>query len=391
MADVFISYAHEDQDFVRELHEALGKLNRDTWIDWKDIPRTAKWIDEVYSGIESADAFAFVISPDSVASEFCIVELNHAVEHNKRLVPIWHCDVDDESVPPELSSHQYVFFRESDDFDRAFEDLIEALDADLDWRREHTWLEMRAIEWNNKGQNSSCALRGRDLEEAEAWLERAAEKEPKPTDLQRQYITSSRETTKVQRAMYGAVTVVVIVIAILGSVAWWQWREAEEQKDINLGRQLASQAELVGNQGDRLLQNSVLLAVEAKRRLPPSSGESDPSSLEADQVLRSGLPLLRRPVASLANEDSVNSVAFSLDGKYLATASRDKTARVWDITSREEFARMTHEDSVNDVAFSPDGKYLATASDDKTARVWDVASGKEVARMTHEDFVNGVA
>ena len=185
MADVFISYAHEDQDFVRELHEALGKLNRDTWIDWKDIPRTAKWIDEVYSGIESADAFAFVISPDSVASEFCIVELNHAVEHNKRLVPIWHCDVDDESVPPELSSHQYVFFRESDDFDRAFEDLIEALDADLDWRREHTWLEMRAIEWNNKGQDSSCALRGRDLKEAEAWLEKAAEKEPKPTDLQR--------------------------------------------------------------------------------------------------------------------------------------------------------------------------------------------------------------
>ena len=116
MADVFISYAREDQDFARELHEALEKHKRDTWIDWKDIPRTAKWLDEVYSGIESADAFAFVISPDSVASEFCIVELNHAVEHNKRLVPIWRRDVKDESVPPDLSSHQYVFFRESDDF-----------------------------------------------------------------------------------------------------------------------------------------------------------------------------------------------------------------------------------------------------------------------------------
>src|SRR5918912_2433905 len=136
MADVFISYAREDQGFVFDLQAALEKCNRDTWVDWKDIPRTAKWREEVFSGIEKADAVAFVISPDSVASEFCIVELNHAVEHNKRLVPIWHRDVKDESVPPDLSSHQYVFFRENDDFDRAFEDLIEALDADLDWRRE---------------------------------------------------------------------------------------------------------------------------------------------------------------------------------------------------------------------------------------------------------------
>src|SRR5215216_5141363 len=387
MADVFISYAHEDQDFVRELHEALEKLNRDTWIDWKDIPRTAKWIDEVYSGIESADAFAFVISPDSVASEFCIVELNHAVEHNKRLVPIWHRDVNDESVPPDLSSHQYVFFRESDDFDRVFEDLIEALDADLDWRREHTWLEMRAIEWNNKGQDSSCALRGRDLKEAEAWLERAAEKEPKPTDLQRQYITSSREVTRFQRVKLGAVAFVVIVIAILGSVALWQWTEAEEQKGIALGGQLASRAGLVKEQGeDGLLPDSVLFAMEAKQRLP---SKTNASSLEADQVLRHGLALLRRLGVSLTPEDKVNGVAFSPDGKDLATVSDDKTARIWDLSSEDE--RMALGDKVKDVAFSPDGKHLATASDDETARVWDAMDGSEVAALVHEDAVNGVA
>src|SRR5215217_4494684 len=390
MAAVFISYAHEDQDFVRELHEALEKLNRDTWIDWKDIPRTAKWIDEVYSGIESADAFAFVISPDSVASEFCIVELNHAVEHNKRLVPILHRDVDDESVPPDLSSHQYVFFGKTDDFDRAFEDLIEALDAGLDWRHEHTWLEMRAIEWNNKGRDSSCALRGRDLKEAEAWLERAAEKEPKPTDLQRQYITSSREAARFQRAILGAVAFVVIVIAILASVAWWQWGKAEEQKGIALGGQLASQAELVSNQGeDGLLPDSVLLAMEAKQRLP---SKANASSLEADQVLRGGLALLRRPGVSLTLEDKVNGVAFSPDGKHLATASDDETARVWDTESGDEVGRMDHGDKVKEVAFSPDGKELVTVSDDKTARIWDLSSEDEVTPpMTHADKVNGVA
>ena len=116
MADVFISYSRKDQDFVLSLHKALEERNRDTWIDWKDIPLTAKWKDEILSGIESADAFAFVISPDSVASEVCKLELDHAVKNNKRLVPIWYRDVAHDSVPPNLASHQYIWFRERDDF-----------------------------------------------------------------------------------------------------------------------------------------------------------------------------------------------------------------------------------------------------------------------------------
>jgi WD40 repeat protein len=87
------------------------------------------------------------------------------------------------------------------------------------------------------------------------------------------------------------------------------------------------------------------------------------------------------------HEDEVYSVAFSPDGKYLATTSSDKTARVWEATTGEQIARMNHEDQVRSVAFSPDGKYLATASSDKTARVWEATCGKEIARMSHEDAV----
>jgi WD40 repeat protein len=76
-----------------------------------------------------------------------------------------------------------------------------------------------------------------------------------------------------------------------------------------------------------------------------------------------------REVTHVSHEDNVNTIAFSPDGKYLATASRDKTARVWDLSTGSEVGRITHEDNVVAVAFSPDGKYLATASNDKTAQV----------------------
>ena len=211
MADVFISYSRKDKDFVLDLQEALEERGRGTWVDWEDIPLTAKWLEEVYSGIESANTFAFVISPDSLVSEFCRRELDHAVKNNKRLAPIWRRDVDDESVPPDLASHQYVYFRESDDFEKSFESLMKALDTDLEWVREHTRLLTRAKEWDKKrqekkGRDGSSLLRGKDLEAAEVWLGQAVEKKPKPTTLQGQYILASRQAaTRSHRRMLGGV------------------------------------------------------------------------------------------------------------------------------------------------------------------------------------------
>ena len=100
MADVFISYAREDQDFVRKLQDALEEHKRNTWVDWKDIPLTAKWKEEVFSAIDQADSFAAVISPDFIVSKPCQEELDHASHDNKRMVPLWHRDVADEKVPP---------------------------------------------------------------------------------------------------------------------------------------------------------------------------------------------------------------------------------------------------------------------------------------------------
>ncbi|MBD1859678.1 MULTISPECIES: TIR domain-containing protein [Leptolyngbya] len=195
MRDVFISYSRKDKSFVEQLHQALEAQNRDAWVDWEDIPLSAEWWHEIQRGIESANTFVFVISRDSIESKVCRDEIEHAVQHNKRLVPIVRRDdFEMAKVHPNLSMHNWLFFRETDEFESGMRVLLKAIDTDLEYVRAHTRILEKAIEWQEQKRNESFGLKGDDLRSAEAWLSQGETKEPKPTELQQNYIRASRST-----------------------------------------------------------------------------------------------------------------------------------------------------------------------------------------------------
>jgi WD40 repeat protein len=226
-------------------------------------------------------------------------------------------------------------------------------------------------EWERAGRDRDALLRRARLAEAERWL---AER---PDDISRRakaFIEASREeeTDELTRQREEAERYRNL------------FEEAEQQRRHALARQLVAQAELMRNSRADSLPVSVLLAVEALRRAP---------SLEAEQTLRRGLALLPRPLACLDHDQSVQAIALSPDGQYLATAGRDHTLRLWHLGRGRELARLQHQSIISaanvgvGVTFSPQGGLLATASGDHTARLWEVPSGREVARLPHEDFV----
>jgi WD40 repeat protein len=89
------------------------------------------------------------------------------------------------------------------------------------------------------------------------------------------------------------------------------------------------------------------------------------------------------PVATLEHEEgSIRDFAFSPDGQRLATASFDKTAKIWDATTGQGlFTLSGHTEYVNGVAFSPNGRWVVTASGDKTAQIWDAATGENLMQL----------
>ena len=287
--DFSISYAREDRPFVRRLHEALTRDKRDSWVDWEDIPLTAEWMTEIYAGIDAADAFVFVISPDSAASETCRREIAHAVEHNKRLIPVLRRDVDAHTVPDSVSAQLGLFPRDG---------RLRRRRPDTDGGGEHR-RRMAAYPYpfagarhrlgNEIARSEPSATRQRLVGRGKSARIGECFATPPPTALQVQFVLLSRQAAKRRnRSIVGVATVGIFVLAALSYATWSTSRQRNIQHTRASANALVAKAQLARDSGPNLLPVSLLLSRSSHNasNLPPKRNSSSDKPCRCFPVTR---------------------------------------------------------------------------------------------------------
>lgn len=216
VADVFISYSRRDSAFVARLQSALQKVGRAPWVDVHGVRPAEDFMRAICDAIDQAQAFVFVLSPDSVSSTICARELAHAAQSNKRLVPVVCREVEDSLVPESLRGLNWIRLAEEPAqrrsiFGGLFEpstlellvrQLLDAVDTDLQWVRMHTRVLRRATEWDSSGRMKDHLLRGEDLASVIAMVCDET-REPKLNRLQLNYLDASKKTARSEATQPG--------------------------------------------------------------------------------------------------------------------------------------------------------------------------------------------
>lgn len=375
MSDIFISYSRKDQGFVKKLFDALANQKREAWVDWQGIPPTAEWLEEVYSAIDYTNAFIFVLSPDSISSEICQLEVNHAIEQNKRLIPVLLREINSADLHEGI--HKINWLRmDEDSLESSLQNLLEALDTDLDWVSDHTRLTVRATEWDRHDRDASRLLRGKDLESAEQWLTIAPDKSLDPTLLQSHFITASRQiSNKRQRHLLSGIIAGLLVAIGLAIFAWMQRNVAVDEANRARSSALSSQAVLaLDNDHDPTLG---FRYAAAAWKLNPSNSTAKNLMLRSqygeNTFFYRGKHYRPPFYQDIDTDIDFTAAHLSPDGKHIAVITYPPGVSQSEIHILDLKGKRLGKVSGQFKSFSEEGKYFATtAYANKTASVWNL-------------------
>lgn len=321
MSDVFISYSRKDSDFTKILHERLTADGRDVWIDWEDIPATADWWQEIRTAIEEADVFAFVISPNSVRSDICRDEIQHAIDNNKRFIPLLYQEIEDVDAPyvhSAIRSHNWIPFHQDNGFDDSFQKLLDSFSTEPEYLRRHTRLLIRAKDWANNERLPSYLIQGEELYEFQQFLRDSQTRSPKPTELQFEYVLASQTVQSRNRIRLASFIIFALVtLAVLGGFAFFQQQQIARQN---------AESTIVAQQAeeDKLIAQSTS---QAQGTQAQATAQAQGTQISAQETRIAGVQVNATNIIVQANARNTQSalqvVISNLQGTIVALEATD--------------------------------------------------------------------
>jgi formylglycine-generating enzyme required for sulfatase activity len=220
---IFVSYSRKDVAFVDQLEAALKARGFETLIDRTEIYAFEDWWQRVEALISRADTVVFVLSPDAVASEVALKEVEHAGSLNKRFAPVVYRQVQDSAVPEPLRRLNFIFFDDPEKFEASADYLAAALQIDLGWIRQHTEFGEAARRWTAAGRPGprGLLLRSPILEDAERWIASQPAGAPEPTADIRAFVAESRRAATRRRRQLAALAGAFVALIVAAVAAWW--------------------------------------------------------------------------------------------------------------------------------------------------------------------------